>query len=726
VLQFQTKAVKLRQSAAPDLDGLRSFDFQVAIESHLTDATTCAVFLSAETGAGKTRAFALPALKHNKNLIIVAPTNALIQDICLNVGNIARQIGAPHQVHIVTRYALYALKGQAPPNRRPTQGQALLSLLRGEEGTPNKPRIIVTNPDSLAVALQALYYNSAKILSEVLYRFPWLVFDEFHAYSPKQIPSILFLHALTDTFANSMERKTVFSSATPSGQFRDVLQRLLDLPDSAFAELKAETIPDGFQVLQPTSFTVLQRESDWDTAALRRYIDERIPDIRQHLQSAPTTSGPRRVCIITNSVFEASEIADLLERTGFKRGRDVEEIRGFLAHGERGRGKLPIVVGTSAIEMGVNFPISMLFTEGSEGAALIQRLGRLGRSNLSEVAEAHALVPQAVYDKLADLNSRTVLRSEFREQVLKAYPTFENFWSYVEQFGLYENRFYIQRMEEMNTRYRSEKAPHESPRQRAYLEEALLPKLARGYRVADWQAHLQRLDEEIKKKGQRAREALERVLSSPRGETVPVNCAIFDRADLRRGLFPFKVYDARLLLSRGDIRNNAPWETFVQDGEKRQRPPKWYIQAAQKHGKANAACWEEHWQEVESGNVLMFVELNGLSEDCRKVEYQALANFTGLKQGNLYALELRYWLESFGLLEGADFSEALEERNTLVASLQYGRYQGALKQIHNLPPLFEISTLHLGNAAFQVAFGINALYVWSQTLAQIEGKQTEE
>jgi hypothetical protein len=50
--------------------------------------------------------------------------------------------------------------------------------------------------------------------------------------------------------------------------------------------------------------------------------------------------------------------------------------------------------------------------------------------------------------------------------------------------------------------------------------------------------------------------------------------------------------------------------------------------------------------------------------------------------------------------------------------LQYGRYQGALKQIRNLPPLFEISTLHIGGAAFQVAFGINALYLWSQALAR--------
>jgi len=715
MLHFQTEAVKLHQRDEPDVDGLRSFDFQTAIEACLMDTTTRAVFASAETGAGKTRAFALPTLKQGVNLIIVAPTNALIQDIRLNVDKMRQQVGATHDVHVVTRYALYALKGKMPPNRRPTQGQALLSLLKGEEDAPSKPRILVTNPDSLAVALQALYYNSESILREVLHRFPWIVFDEFHAYTPKQIPSILFLHALIDTFTDRSNRKTVFSSATPSGQFRDVLRRLLDLPDTAFVEVRAETIADGFQVLQPTNFTLVPRESDWDASALRRYVSENIPLIREHLKSV---SNGRRVCIIANSVFEASEIADLLERAGFKRGRDVEEIRGFLAPSERGHGKLPIVVGTSAIEMGVNFPISLLFTEGSEGPALIQRLGRLGRGANPEVAQAHALVPQVVYDLLAELNDRTLPRAEFREKVLNAYPKFEDFWDYLEQFGLYENRFYIQRMEEMNTRYRSEKASAYSPRQRAFVEETLLPKLARGYRVADWQSHLKRLDAEIEKKGQRAKDALVRVLSSPRGETVPVTCAIFDRADLRRGLFPFKVYDARLLLSRGDVRDCGPWETYFKDNEERRRPPKWYSDAAKRYGPINAPSWEEHWQEVESGDVRMFVELNGLVDQARKIEYETNANFSGLKQGNLYALELSYWFELLGLSERADFSEALKDRSILVASLQFGRYQGALKQIRNLPPLFEISTLHIGGSAFQVAFGINALYAWSQQLAK--------
>jgi ATP-dependent helicase YprA (DUF1998 family) len=61
--------------------------------------------------------------------------------------------------------------------------------LKGDEGSVTVPRILITNPDSLAVALQAQYYASQDILRKMLHDFPWLVFDEFHAYSPKQIPS---------------------------------------------------------------------------------------------------------------------------------------------------------------------------------------------------------------------------------------------------------------------------------------------------------------------------------------------------------------------------------------------------------------------------------------------------------------------------------------------------------------------------------------------------------
>lgn len=714
MMQVTTHSVRLKRGDRIEADGLRSFEFQCNLEDKLLDDVTRLIFLSAETGGGKTRGFTLPALKNGRNLIIVAPTNALIHDIRRNVELLIERMqrgGAivEHEVQVVTRYALYTLnKRQAPSGRRPRQGEALLEILRGADPgnprPPERPLILITNPDSLAVAMQMLYFEAERIMGEILHAFPWIVFDEFHAYAPKQIPAILYLHTLIETFANSTGRKTVFSSATPAGQFEAALCRLLDLTDQ---QVHPETVDpthpndrDAFQILQATDFTLFKREAAWDISALRRYVADHLPDIRKHLK----TPG-HRVCVIANSVFEASEIADMFRAEKFK----VEEIRGFMSRRDRGEGVAPVVVGTSAIEMGVNFPISMLFTEGLEGPALIQRIGRLGRTQSDERAIAHVLVPPGVYEKLQVLNGKTIPRAGFRNRVLASYPVFEDFWSYVRQFGLYENRYYIYRLAEYNAERRTPKARSEGPRQAAYFEAELLPRLAKAYELDDWQAHLKWLDEQITAIPG-AKEAVEAALRSTRGETIPMACAIYDRADINRGYFPFKTYDARLILSRGDIIGPIePWED-----EEKKRLPGWYLKAAKRW--RDTEEWEEHRQDIMTGHIDLFVELNGLWEMYMPIEYEAATRWRWLPPGRLYAFPLRYWAENLDLITYAGMSNVLEKKRVLTFVIKASKFRGTLRQEKNLPPLFEIATLYLQGRGFQVAFGVNALYMWSQKL----------
>lgn len=716
MIQFTTHSARLkRSSCSKEADGLCSFEFQRRLEAKLLDNVTRLIFLSAETGGGKTRGFTLPALNTGRSLIIVAPTNALIHDIRRNVERLIERMqqgGAPvkHEVQVVTRYALYTLNKRATPSgRRLRQGEALLEILRGADPgnprLPERPLILITNPDSLAVAMQMLYFESERILGEILHTFPWIVFDEFHAYEPKQIPAIFYLHALIETFAASRGRKTVLSSATPAGQFEAALCRLLDLTDdqvhSETVELVHSDDQDVFQILQTTDFTLVKREMEWGTSELRRCVADHIPDIRKHMKTAG-----HRVCVIANSVFEASEIADVFRTKGF----EVEEIRGFMSQRDRGQGVAPVVVGTSAIELGVNFPISMLFTEGLEGPALIQRIGRLGRTQSDERAIAHVLVSPGVYERLEVLNGRTIPREGFRENVLASYPVFEDFWSYVHQFGLYENRYYIHRLAEYNAERRTPKAHSEGPRQAAYFEVELLPRLAKAYNLDDWQAHLRWLDEQIAAIPG-ASKAVEAALRSTRGETIPMTCAIYDRADINRGYFPFKTYDARLILSRGDIIGPIdPWE----DAKGKQMPA-WYLEAAKRWHSLDE--WEEHWQDIMAGNVDLFVELNGLRESYTPVEYEATTRrVRWLQPGQLYIVPLRYWAENMDLMTYAGMSSVLEEKPVLIFILKASKFRGTLRQDKNLPPLFEIATLYLQGRGFQATFGVNALYMWSKML----------
>lgn len=714
--QVTTHLVRLKREDRIEADGLRSFEFQRNLEDKLLDDITRLIFLSAETGGGKTRGFTLPAIKSSdRNLIIVAPTNALIHDIRRHVELLIERMrrgGATvnHEVQVVTRYALYTLnRREAPSGRRPRQGEALLEILRGADPgnprPPEQPLILITNPDSLAVAMQMLYFEAERILGEILHTFPWIVFDEFHAYAPKQIPAIFYLHALIEAFADPIGRKTVFSSATPAGQFEGALRRLLELTDE---QIHHETVDpvhsndqDSFQILQVTNFTLFKREAAWDISALRRYVADHLPDIRKHLKTPD-----HRVCVIANSVFEASEIADMFRAERF----EVEEIRGFMSQRDRGKGVASVVVGTSAIEMGVNFPISMLFTEGLGGPGLIQRIGRLGRTQLDEQAIAHVLVPPGVYEKLQTQDGKTISRAEFRDNLLASYPVFEDFWSYVRQFGLYENRYYIHRLAEYNAERRTPKARSEGPRQAAYFEAELLPRLAKAYELDDWQVHLQWLDEQIATIPG-AKEAVEAALRSTRGETIPMTCAIYDRADINRGYFPFKTYDARLVLSRGDIIGPIdPWE----DAEKN-RLPGWYLRAAKRW--RDTEEWEEHRQDVMTGHVDLFVELNGLREMYTPVEYEAATRrLRWLQSDQLYAFPLRYWAENLDLITYAGMSNVLEEKRVLTFAIKASKFRGTFRQEKNLPPLFEIATLYLQGRGFQVVFGVNALYMWSRKL----------
>lgn len=392
----------------------------------------------------------------------------------------------------------------------------------------------------------------------------------------------------------------------------------------------------------------------------------------------------------------------------------IEEIRGFMSSNAKGRGQKPIVVGTSSIEMGVNFPISMLFTEGSEGTSLIQKIGRLGRSPSDEIAEAHLLVPPKVYEQLLEFNGKEVERSYFREKIIQAYPKFEDFWSYVRIFGLYENEFLIEQLAEYNAKQFPKNWHRTGSRQKEWFRKNLLPKLAMAYEIDNYEEHLNKLRTLLQKK-HFDEKWIKRTLKSTRGETIPIACAIYDRADVRRGYFPFKTYDIRLVLSRGDIISFDSWEIYK---SKSREIPTWYAKILKKWRNKFPNEWEEHQQEINVGNVEIFFEIDGLKEQPRSVEYMVEGKNSFLRSREFYILLVSLNSQYMDLSLNYTVSNVLKDIQISTFIIQMGNRQGLLKLKENLPPLFELSTLWQRNYSFQVAFGINALYLWSRELEQ--------
>ncbi len=205
--------------------------------------------------------------------------------------------------------------------------------------------------------------------------------------------------------------------------------------------------PGYRQVLHQTELHLHQlgeRESaeDWLTANLERLIA---------LWQGATRRRPKGV-IIVNSVATARRITRLLTQGLAPHSITVGENTG-LTDLERRRLSIEcdLIVGTSTIDVGVDFDINLLIFESTEAGDFLQRFGRLGRVRRNEVPfdnyQAHALIPGRtpwIYERLVEgLRQRgigegdTVDRPQtLAAMVRDAFPHHENFVSYARRWGV--------------------------------------------------------------------------------------------------------------------------------------------------------------------------------------------------------------------------------------------------------------------------------------------------
>ncbi|MEI6179561.1 MAG: type I-D CRISPR-associated helicase Cas3', partial [Chloroflexales bacterium] len=183
--------------------------------------------------------------------------------------------------------------------------------------------------------------------------------------------------------------------------------------------------------------------------------------IEEHWREA---IAPRpRGGIIVNSVVEARRIAWMLR----ERLKDVSigENTG-LTDTERRReamDKADLIIGTSTIDVGVDFNISLLIFEAPEAGAFLQRFGRLGRVRRNEPPfaryEAHALFNGKtpwIYDNFVKaLGEHQVYDGDaverpitLRDAVRAAFPSSTSFSRYVRRWGALQAAHLIAGMED--------------------------------------------------------------------------------------------------------------------------------------------------------------------------------------------------------------------------------------------------------------------------------------
>ena len=383
--------------------------------------------LVTKTGSGKTRATALPVLKSHESAVFVYPTNALIQDQSRAIQQLMEDEGITYrertpetanervgteeyeivQISAPTLAAFAKAWGMGEKQK----GAALIKLIQQD-----KRKIVLINPDILYLLYSLRYRGSQEILSH-FQAYKTIVFDEFHLYNGVELAHVLFLIFLAQRMGAF--QRVVLLSATPNEEVKTHLDRLLkpfvvdadvNVPQPVCGErmvahdVELNVLPVARAVVETAQSKVLELQSElyW---------------LRAENQEANNTGDYVPCVVILNSVVNAIALEDALVESGIPR-TEIAPIRGLSARSSRNvKGKM-LVIGTAAIEVGIDFKTDYLIFEAGDQASFMQRFGRLGRHN---VGKAFLIASPRECEAVKTLGN-DISRDTLEEKLKNIYP----------------------------------------------------------------------------------------------------------------------------------------------------------------------------------------------------------------------------------------------------------------------------------------------------------------
>ncbi|MGJ5672439.1 MAG: type I-D CRISPR-associated helicase Cas3' [Nostochopsis sp.] len=407
----------------------------------------------AATGDGKTLGANLPALINPDFRIMgLYPTIELVED----------QAEQQYKYH-----ALFGLDASqrvdrlfgAELSRRLKQAVKSNKFQELQLAIQQKP-ILLTNPDIFHYMTHFQYRNPAygsDQLPLVLAEWPDLwVFDEFHIFGSHQetaaLNSLAFIRRSQEN--QPRPRRFLFTSATPKHDFIEQL-RTAGFKVAEVEGVYASEAKQGFrQILQAVELELVELPKDGDT---QTWLREMIPTIEQILNAESKARG----LIIVNSVAKARQVTRLLD--DLLPGVIVREISGRIDRQQRLQvqsdlkdAQQPVlVVGTSAVDVGVDFKIHLLIFESSDSATVTQRLGRLGRHPGFHTYTAFILIPghtpwvmAKLEEKLSD--HQQVTRKILEDAIDYAFDPPKEFEEYRKHWGALQAQGMFARMTQEN------------------------------------------------------------------------------------------------------------------------------------------------------------------------------------------------------------------------------------------------------------------------------------
>lgn len=381
----------------------------------LSDPSVDAVINVAMTGDGKS--YAAFGAYPDGGVMALYPTNELVRDQ-------QRQMKA-YSAHLRTqRVTGYDLEMWARAARQ-SKAETLLDL--------SDTDVLLTNPDIFYYLHQGNYLKDflrrelggrLDLWRQIDDRFRAIVFDEFHLYQPSQVSGVL--NTLLLMRSVRIKHKYIFLSATPHRH----LIKCLELAGLNYrivhGQYSTESGRGYRQIMQPISLQIepYERGESW--------IYEHQEEILDFFLKYPGSKG----AVILNSIAAVKRIRRKLAELFKSHGLKVTENTGFTGQEEVSKAiEGDLVVGTSTLDVGVDFRINYLLFEGHDAPTFVQRLGRLGRHPGFEIYQAIAFVPRYFAARLEMECSPEMDRPSFNKLVVEQHGKVNTFTQYYKRWS---------------------------------------------------------------------------------------------------------------------------------------------------------------------------------------------------------------------------------------------------------------------------------------------------
>lgn len=430
--------------------GWQLYQHQLETYRTLVGSDADVIFNTTITGDGKSLAGQLPVLLQGwkSPLLAMYPTNELARDQRSQIREAQEKWETRLRVDTLNSARLDEIMMSGDYSQR---GEALMSRLRNYD-------VILTNPDIFHLVMQQFYVRPKdapdKIIGPMVDRYRQFTFDEFHIFNTPQVISVLnallFIHEMS---GRSHPHKFLFLSATPGELMLEYLNR---------SSLKVNEINGNYlHTASPPDEEKWRRilhgtEVHFASERVETWVEEHLEDtlLPFFTQRTPCAKG----AVIVNSVAAAHRLLKRIQPVFTKHGLTVMPNTGLTSQQRRARSyEADLLIGTSTVDVGVDFQINFLLFESRDAGSFLQRLGRLGRHDDYERDGktyafkdfvAYALVPPWIEEALFEgykeddpllENGAVVDRERLNDAIRSAYPRTAAFDAYAQLWGKFQS-----------------------------------------------------------------------------------------------------------------------------------------------------------------------------------------------------------------------------------------------------------------------------------------------